>query len=169
PVTTLVMVELPAPRPTHILKRGNFLEKGKRVEPGVPDVLHALPRGAPPNRLGLARWLTDTDNPLVARVAVNRWWAEVFGRGLVATPEDFGTQGEPPTHPELLDWLATEFVRRGWSMKALHRLLVTSATYRQASRVRPDLLRRHRRAGPGFLRRAAAAHQHAVAGVGPDE
>ncbi len=142
PVTTLVMVELPAPRPTHILKRGNFLEKSKRVEPGVPDVLHPLPKDSPPNRLGLARWLIDPANPLVARVAVNRWWAELFGRGLVASAEDFGTQATPPSHPELLDWLATEFVRRGWSMKAMHRLLVTSATYRQASRISSELLRR---------------------------
>jgi hypothetical protein len=140
--TTLVMVEMDQPRPTQLLKRGNFLDPGVQVQPGVPTVLHPLATNSPPNRLGLARWLTDPDNPLTARVAVNRWWAELFGRGLVATVEDFGTQGEPPTHPELLDWLATELVRNGWSMKAMHRLIVTSATYRQSARVGPELLRR---------------------------
>src|SRR5262249_37617550 len=142
PPTSLVMVERATPRPTHLLKRGNFQDKGPLVAPGVPERLHSLPQDAPPNRLGLARWLVDPENPLVARVTVNRWWAEIFGRGLVSPPEDFGTQGERPTHPELLDWLATEFVRSGWSMKAMHRLLVTSAAYRQSSRVSPDLLRR---------------------------
>ncbi len=153
PVTTLVMSELPAPRPTHIFKRGNFLNKGKVVEPGVPAALHPLPKDAPPNRLGLARWLVDADNPLVARVAVNRWWAEFFGSGLVATLEDFGTQSDKPTHPELLDWLAVEFmtsatpqdkrsVPGGWSMKHIHRLIVTSATYRQSARVSSELVKR---------------------------
>ncbi len=141
PARTLVMVELATPRATHVLNRGNFLNPGARVTPGVPSVLPSL-RDAKPqaaNRLDLARWLVDPDNPLTARVTVNRWWAELFGRGLVATLEDFGTQGERPTHPELLDWLATEFVRSGWSMKAMHRLMVTSATYRQSARLTLEL------------------------------
>src|SRR5690606_39555692 len=96
----------------------------------------------PPIRLGLARWLVDPRNPLVGRVTVNRWWAEFFGRGLVETPEDIGTQSPRPTHPELLDWLATEFVKEGWSMKHIHRLIVLSATYRQSSVVTPELLER---------------------------
>lgn len=106
--TTLVMVELPEARPTAVMKRGNFLDLGPRVTPGVPASLHPAAADAPANRLGLARWLADDRNPLLARVAVNRWWAELFGRGLVATQEDFGTQADPPTHPELLDWLAVE-------------------------------------------------------------
>jgi Protein of unknown function (DUF1553)/Protein of unknown function (DUF1549) len=140
PPTSLVMVERATPRPTHLFKRGNFLDRGVAVTPGVPDAWPTLPGDAPANRLGLARWLVAADNPLMARVAVNRWWAELFGRGLVATLEDFGTQGAAPTHPELLDWLAAEFPRRGWSMKAMHRLMVTSATYRQSSRVASNLL-----------------------------
>jgi hypothetical protein len=142
PDSTLVMSELARPRPTHFFRGGNFLDKGKPVTPGVPTVLHSLPNNAPPNRLALAGWLVDPKNPLVARVAVNRWWAEFFGHGLVATAEDFGTQGERPTHPELLDWLATEFVDKGWSMKSIHRLIVTSAAYRQSSKLTPELLRR---------------------------
>jgi hypothetical protein len=148
PTTTLVMAERSAPRVTQVLKRGNFLDKGQAVQPGVPAGLHPLPADSPANRLGLARWLVDPKNPLVARVAVNRWWAEFFGHGLVATLEDFGTQSDAPTHPELLDWLATEFIAptspgaHAWSMKHIHRLIVTSATYRQSSRVTPALLER---------------------------
>jgi hypothetical protein len=135
---TLIMKELPEPRLTTVFKRGNFMDKGEPVKPGVPAFLHPLPAG-PANRLTLAHWLVDKDNPLVARVTVNRWWAEFFGQGLVTTPEDFGIKGEKPTHPELLDWLAVEFMERGWSMKAIHRLVVTSATYRQASKSKPEL------------------------------
>src|SRR5262249_14906399 len=142
PPATLVMAELDTPRPTFIFKRGNFLDRGRPISPGVPAVLHPLPKDAPPNRLGLARWVGGPGHPLTGRVIVNRWWAEFFGHGLVATSEDFGTQGTPPTYPELLDWLATELVARGWSMKAIHRLMVTSATYRQSSRLTPELLRR---------------------------
>lgn len=135
---TLVMQELPTPRPTHVLNRGNFLDRGERVEPATPATLHAFQSGSPrPNRLDLARWLVSPENPLVARVTVNRWWTEFFGRGLVATPEDFGLKGEPPTHPELLDWLAVEFMERGWSMKHIHKLITLSATYRQSARLTP--------------------------------
>jgi mono/diheme cytochrome c family protein len=142
PATTMVMQEVTKARENYVMMRGNFAQKGKKVEPGMPGVLHPLPEGAPPNRLGLARWLVDEENPLVGRVTVNRFWEAYFGRGLVLTPEDFGSQGERPTHPELLDWLAVDFRERGWSMKELHRLLVTSATYRQSSRASEDLFRR---------------------------
>src|SRR5262249_4035512 len=144
PMTTLVMRERPSdnPRPTHIHHRGEFLQPRQRVEPGLVSALHPFPKDAPPNRLGLARWLVAADNPLTARVTANRQWQAFFGRGLVRTTEDFGLQGEFPTHPELLDWLAVEFVRQGWSLKQLHRLIVTSATYRQASGVTPELLKR---------------------------
>ncbi len=135
-------------RPTHVLIRGDFLRPGAAVEPGTPAVLPPLkidpgahtPRS--PNRLDLARWLVDPANPLTARVITNWTWEHYFGRGLVATLEDFGTQGEKPSHPELLDYLASELVRQHWSMKALHRLIVTSATYRQASQERPELAAR---------------------------
>jgi hypothetical protein len=128
-------------RKTHILRRGDFLKPGAAVDPGVPAALPRLQASKRATRLDLAWWLVDPGNPLTARVAVNRLWQHYFGRGLVATPEDFGTQGEKPSHPELLDWLATEFVRRGWSLKTMHRLIVCSATYRQASVVRRELLR----------------------------
>jgi hypothetical protein len=136
---TLVMQELPEPRATRMFVRGDFLNPGAQVEAGTPAALHPLPSG-PPNRLTLARWLVDRENPLVARVTVNRWWAEFFGHGLVSTLEDFGLKGEPPTHPELLDWLAVELMDGGWSMKRLHKQIVMSATYRQSSRVTPQLL-----------------------------
>jgi len=143
-VSTLIMQERPSfQRPyTYLRLRGSFLNKGEKVYAGVPEFLHPLPESQLPNRLGLAHWLVDKDNPLVARVTVNRIWEQYFGRGIVETSEDFGAQGERPTHPELLDWLATEFMRQGWSMKAMHRLIVTSATYRQSSTVTPDLLER---------------------------
>ena len=118
-----------------MLRKGNFLDPGDVVAPGVPASLHAFPAGAPPDRLGLARWLTDRRNPLTARVAVNRLWSQIFATGLVETEEDFGTQGEPPSHPELLDWLAIFYQDSGWDTKALLRLIVTSATYRQSSKV----------------------------------
>jgi len=110
------------------------------VSPEVPSCLRPLPKDAPHNRLALARWLVDPANPLTSRVTVNRFWQQFFGQGLVKTPEDFGSQGEPPSHPQLLDWLATEFLARGWDVKAMHRLIVTSATYRQSSSVTPELL-----------------------------
>lgn len=135
--TTLVMRERPAdsPRATHIHHRGEYTQPEERVEPAVLTVLNPLPAGVPRNRLALARWLVSRDNPLTARVVVNRHWASFFGRGLVRTQEDFGYQGDLPTHPELLDWLAVEFMESGWSVKKLHRLIVMSATYRQSSAV----------------------------------
>jgi hypothetical protein len=136
---TMVMEERPQPRETFVLIRGAYDKYGEKVSAGVPACLPALPKGVPNNRLGLARWLVDRANPLTARVAVNRSWQMFFGTGLVKTVEDFGSQGEVPSHPELLDWLATEFLR-DWDVKALHRLIVTSAAYRQASRVTPELL-----------------------------
>jgi len=130
-----VMVELEgdARRPTHVHRRGSFLDPGEKVSPGVPAVLHPWPADAPRDRLGFARWLVAPENPLTARVIANRVWGRLFGQGLVATPEDFGLRGALPTHPALLDWLATELVRDGWSLRRFHRLLVTSETYRQAS------------------------------------
>jgi hypothetical protein len=142
PTTTMVMQEMPKPRETKIMIRGNFKNLGEAVTPGVPAKLHPLPEGAPANRLGLARWLVSADNPLVGRVTMNRIWARYFGRGFVETSEDFGIQGELPSHPELLDWLATELVERKWSLKAMHKLIVMSATYRQSSRVTPELYKR---------------------------
>lgn len=144
PATQAQVVEAAsAPRPTFIQVRGDFLRPGDPVAPGTPAVLHPFePPGEMPSRLDLARWLVDSRNPLTSRVIVNRIWQNLFGVGLVATENDFGTQGERPTHPELLDWLATEFVAHGWSQKKLIALIVSSATYRQASAARPDLAER---------------------------
>jgi hypothetical protein len=169
PITTLVMQELPKPRETHVLIKGDFTRPAEVVQPGVPAVLHSLPAakdGTNYTRLDLARWLADPANPLTARVIVNRVWQQYFGRGLVETENDFGSQGALPSHPELLDWLACELAKpdvaasrksdadlnerrsgalpsrrygAAWSLKHLHRLIVTSATYRQSSRVRPEL------------------------------
>ena len=122
--------------------RGDFRSKGETVTPDVPQSLPRIPEGQPANRLGLARWLVDPGHPLVARVTVNRFWQHYFGVGLVKTSNDFGTQGEWPSHPELLDWLATEFIARGWDVKALQKLIVMSATYRQSSKVDPARLER---------------------------
>jgi hypothetical protein len=141
PPSTQVMHERALPRTTTVFRRGEYTDPGEPVQPGVPAVLHSLPAG-PPNRLTLARWLVAPENPLTARVTVNRFWAELFGRGLVATPEDFGMQGDLPSHPELLDWLAVQFVENGWSTKRLLRAIVTSATYRQSSRATPERLER---------------------------
>ncbi len=129
-------------RKTNIQLRGNFMDLGKEVTPGVPAALHPLPEGSQPDRLGLAKWLIDDNNPLTARVLANRYWDTIFGNGLVRTSEEFGSQGDQPTHPELLDWLATEVVRLKWDTKALLKLIVTSATYRQSSKVTPELLDR---------------------------
>jgi hypothetical protein len=137
---TMVMEEMGKPRDTFMLVRGEYDKKGAKVLAGTPAVLPRLSYPAPLNRLGLAKWLTDPSHPLTGRVAINRYWQSYFGVGLVKTSEDFGTQGERPSHPELLDWLATEFARTGWDVKAMQRLIVTSATYRQSSRVTPRLL-----------------------------
>jgi hypothetical protein len=168
PTSTLVMVEQDKPRLTHILKRGEYLNPGDKVSPNAPASLLAMKSSYPKNRIGLAKWLVDRDNPLTARVAANRWWESFFGHAIVASVEDFGTQSDPPTHPELLDWLAVELMDgrtsltttttrtasetasntatndqpRKWSMKHLHRLIVTSATYKQSSSVNPILLGR---------------------------
>jgi hypothetical protein len=138
--TAMVMAEMKKPRDTFVLERGDYRNQGEKVTPGVPAMLPPLPSDAPLTRLTLAKWLVQPDHPLTSRVAVNRYWQMYFGTGLVKTQEDFGVQGEPPSHPNLLDWLATEFVRSGWDVKAMQRLIVTSATYRQASIVTPALL-----------------------------
>lgn len=140
---TMVMAEMPQPRQAYLLKRGAYDQRGDAVSPGVPSSLPPLPKDAPANRLGLARWLIDPAHPLTARVAVNRWWQMFFGAGLVETVEDFGAQGAWPTHPELLDWLATELSgNRRWNVKSLIKQIVLSATYRQSSHVSPELLQR---------------------------
>jgi hypothetical protein len=163
-VTTLVMKDMPEPRKSFVLQRGSFLNPGDEVEPGVPTALApateavpvtvpqasvpgltstvpgVFPSEARADRLALAKWLVSPENPLTARVAVNHLWEQHFGRGIVETSEDLGSRGSAPSHPELLDWLATELVRQKWSLKAMHRLIVTSATYRQASHVTPELL-----------------------------
>jgi hypothetical protein len=142
-VSTLVMGEVDLhERPAdHVRLRGGFSAKGEKVYADTPGVLNPLPTSVLPNRLGLARWLVSEDNPLTARVTVNRIWAQYFGKGIVETVEDFGAQGSPPTHPALLDWLAAEFMSSGWSMKDLHRLIVTSNAYRQSSHVTTELLK----------------------------
>ena len=140
--TTLVMQERPPdnPRPTFIHNRGEYLQPTDRVQPAVLSILPPLPKDIAPNRLALAQWLVSPTNPLSARVTTNRQWAAFFGRGLVRTAEDFGYQGKPPTHPELLDWLALELPRQGWSMKRMHKLIVMSATYQQSSGASLELL-----------------------------
>jgi hypothetical protein len=137
--TTMVMNEMSSPRDTFVLLRGAYDKPGDKVTPAVPAFLGSLPDGAPKNRLALAQWLVSPSNPLTARVAVNRYWQAYFGTGLVKTTEDFGSQGDPPSHPELLDWLATEFVKSGWDVKAMQKLIVMSATYRQSSKATPVL------------------------------
>jgi len=200
---TLAMQEMDEPRISSTFVRGNFLEKGELVQPDVPSVLPPL-TGNSRDRLALARWLVSTNNPLTARVVVNRWWAELFGHGLVTTPEDFGIKGDLPTHPELLDWLACELMEPGrsrgdealtnkskienlksgldqslltssparpWSMKHVHRLIVTSATYRQSSRVSLELLERDDQnklyaRGPRFRMDAEMIRDNALAAAG---
>ncbi len=139
---TLVMQEVATPKPTHILKRGQYDAPGDAVQADVPSALPPWPADAPRNRLGLAQWLVSPSHPLTARVAVNRLWLQCFGEGIVPTLNDFGLQGELPSHPELLDWLAVRFVSSGWDVKAMLRLLVTSATYRQSSAPASELLER---------------------------
>ncbi len=136
--STLVMKELPEPREAYIHLGGEFTRRGDTVQPDVPAVLPPLTAQSRPDRMDLAQWLVDPGHPLTARVTVNRIWQRYFGAGLVETENDFGTQGTRPSHPALLDWLASELIRKGWSLKAIHRLIVTSATYRQSSRHRED-------------------------------
>jgi hypothetical protein len=169
--TSMIMAESPTPKKTHILNRGQYDRPGEEVEPGVPAVLPELPAGAPNNRLGLANWMIDPANPLTARVTVNRLWQMVFGAGLVKTVEDFGVQGEWPSHPELLDWLATEFVRSGWDVKAMMKLMVTSAAYRQSSAASPELISRDPEnrllaRGPRFRMPAEMVRDSALAAAG---
>ncbi len=141
PDTTLVMLEMEEPRQTFVMIRGDYENLGERVEAAPPEI---LPRPdsieATGDRLEFARWLTSAENPLLSRVTVNRWWAQFFGQGLVSTPEDFGTQGEAPSHPELLDWLASELIESGWSMKHVHKLIVMSRAFGQSPRVTAELM-----------------------------
>lgn len=142
-IKTPVMVELEDDyrRKTHIFERGNRLVLGEEVQPGVPQVMNSIPEGAPANRLGFAQWITSEDNPLTARVMVNRLWAQLFGTGIVETQENYGSLGSPPSHPDLLDWLALQFMQEhNWSVKEQLKQIVLSATYRQSSKITPDLL-----------------------------
>jgi hypothetical protein len=166
--TSLVLQELPQPRVTHVQLRGNFLEPGNVVSAGVPGVLPPLATDEPANRLALARWLVSAENPLTSRVTVNRLWERLFGTGLVRTSDDFGRQGELPSHPELLDWLATEFVASGWNLKAMMKRMVMSAAYRQSAVCTPQLLERdfYNRLlarGPRFRLDAEAIRDQALA------
>jgi len=144
PNTVMVLHELNQPRDTYLLNRGQYdqPDKSEKLQPATPPILGTWNNNWPRNRLGLAQWLMDSEHPLTARVTVNRMWQHYFGLGLVKTSENFGVQGEHPTHPELLDWLATEFIRKKWDLKAMHKLIVTSATYRQTSEIKPKLLNR---------------------------
>jgi hypothetical protein len=171
--SVMVMEELPEPNPTYLLTRGVYdqPDKTKPLEPGVPKVLPPLPADAPRNRMGLARWIASGENPLTARVAMNRLWAKFFGNGIVKSVENFGVQAEPPSHPELLDWLATEFVASGWDLKAMHKLIAMSAAYRQDSRMTPELIERdpHNRLlarGPRFRLPAELVRDNALAASG---
>lgn len=169
--TSLVMEEMKQTRPTFVLMRGAYDKPGAEVSAATPAVLPPLPEGEPANRLGLARWLVHPGNPLTARVTVNRFWQAVFGAGLVRTAEDFGSQGELPSHPELLDWLANEFIRSGWDVKAFMRMLVTSATYRQSSKLNAELLQkdpanRLLSRGPRFRIQAEFVRDQALAAAG---
>jgi Protein of unknown function (DUF1553)/Protein of unknown function (DUF1549)/Planctomycete cytochrome C len=141
-VEVMVMEDLPSARDTFVLNRGAWDQHGEKVSAGVPELLGKLRLGMPPNRFALAKWLVSPDNPLTARVIVNRYWQLLFGVGIVRTTEDFGVQGEPPVHPELLDWLAVEFRDSGWDLKKLLTLIVTSSAYRQSSKVTPELQER---------------------------
>jgi hypothetical protein len=137
---TMVMADLPQPRDTFVLKRGEYDKPLDKVTAAVPEIFPPLPEGAAPNRLGLAQWLVSRQHPLTARVTVNRLWQQIFGTGIVKTAEDFGSQGDWPSHPDLLDWLAVHFMETGWDVKAFLKLLAMSATYQQSSHVTPELL-----------------------------
>jgi hypothetical protein len=166
--TTLVFRERRKVRPAFLLNRGQYDDRGEQVERATPRVLPPLPEGAPRDRLGLAQWVTSPEHPLMSRVTVNRIWQQYFGTGLVRTAEDFGLQGEAPSHPELLDWLASEFIRSGWDTKALHKMIVMSATYRQTSKVgieayRKDPENRWLSHGPRFRLDAEMLRDQALA------
>ena len=142
--TVMVMQDAPEPRMTYVLTRGNYAspDKERAVEPGTPGFLNEFPDDLPRNRYGLARWIVDPANPLTSRVAVNRIWQMLFGTGIVETSDDFGSLGRWPSHPELLDWLASDFIAQGWDIKGLVRQIVTSSTYRQSSRITPEAWQR---------------------------
>lgn len=169
--TVMVMQEKANRTVTHILNRGQYDQPGKEVQRNVPECLSPFPNEAPNNRLGFAQWLVHAKNPLTARVAVNRLWQMSFGSGLVKTQEDFGSQGEPPSHPVLLDWLATELIERNWNLQEIQRLIVTSATYRQSSKLTPqhrerDPENRLLSRGPRFRLSAAMIRDQALAASG---
>jgi len=132
------MQERTEPRGAYVLTRGAYQHRGEQVHPQTPAILTAIPESAPPNRLGFAKWLLAPEHPLTARVTVNRLWQNIFGTGIVKTAEDFGTQGTPPVHPELLDWLATEFIASGWNIQKMLKLMLTSATYQQSNLATPE-------------------------------
>ncbi len=140
--TTLVMQERSEPRGAYVLERGAYEHRGDQVYPQTPAALPAMVKGSPPNRLSLAKWLVSRKHPLTSRVTINRFWQNIFGTGIVRTSEDFGTQGTPPTHPKLLDWLATEFIASGWDIQKMQKLMLTSATYQQSAQVTPEKLER---------------------------
>lgn len=167
----MAMRDRAKPRPTYILDRGQYDAPTRRVERATPVAVLPFADDLPRNRMGLARWLTDPDNPLFARVTVNRYWQMYFGHGLVSTPDDFGSQGALPTHPELLDWLATAFVEMDWDVKALQKRIVTSAAYRQSSVAGPDLLEKDPdntllARGPAYRMPAEMIRDHALAASG---
>jgi cytochrome c553 len=166
--TVMVMKELDKPADAFLLKRGQYDQPDGKVERMLPAVFPKLPDGQPNNRLGLAKWLVNGEHPLTARVWVNRTWERLFGTGIVKTTEDFGSQAEWPSHPELLDWLAIEFVKRGWDMKAMHKLMMMSAAYRQSANVTPELLEkdpenRYYARGPRFRLQAELLRDQALA------
>ncbi|MBI3852808.1 MAG: PSD1 domain-containing protein [Verrucomicrobia bacterium] len=166
--STMVMQDLEKPRETHVLVRGDFRNKGELVAPGTPASLPPLPAGAPVNRLALARWLVSPDNPLTSRVTMNRLWAMFFGTGIVKTSNNFGVQGEWPSHPHLLDWLGTEFIAQHWDIKAMQKMMVMSATYRQSAKVTKELVERDPEnrlyaRGPRFRLDAEMIHDNALA------
>jgi hypothetical protein len=169
--TVMVMEEMPKPRDTFLLQRGQYDHPGEKVAPGVPAALPPLPVSAPNNRLGYAEWLISKENPLTARVTVNRFWQMYFGTGLVKTVEDFGSQGDQPSHPELLDWLAVEFMESGWDVKALQKKILMSETYRQNSQITEELEQRDPdnrllARGPRFRLAAEMVRDQALAASG---
>lgn len=167
----MVMEERKEPRPTYILSRGEYDAPTEQVNPGTPSAVMEFPKNLPKTRLGLAQWVVHDDNPLTARVAVNRYWQMIFGKGIVATSDDFGNQGEFPSHPELLDWLAIRFMKSGWDVKALLKLMVTTATYRQVSAINEELLEkdpenRWLARGPSYRMPAEMIRDNALAASG---